>query len=603
MTIPHAGEATSRKPLRLWPGVAAAALLFLVRFVAPMVSPDAMLYGVIGGILGGLVIVLWWLFLSRAPWLDRLGAVALMIVGLFAARRIIDVSIATGMMGFMFFIYAVPILSLAFVVSAVASRRLSDGARRATMAATILLACAGWSLLRTNGISGTGSELAWRWSKTAEERLLAQTVEAPALPVAPATVTAAPAAPTAVPAGPAAIPSPVVPPTAETGAGWPGFRGPHRDAVIPGVRIETDWHASPPVRLWRRPIGPGWSSFAVAGNLIYTQEQRGPEEIVACYNAATGKPVWTHRDAVRFWESNAGAGPRATPTLQDGRVYTFGATGILNALDARSGAAVWSRNVATDTNTKVPGWGFASSPLVVSNEVVVAAEGKLAAYDLATGQPRWSGPDGGNGYSSPELSTIDGIEQILFLSAHGAIGVTPADGKLLWEYPFPSDVRIVQPGLTSDGDVLVTAGGAGGGTGIRRLAIANGAGGWTVTERWTSPGLKPYFNDFVVHNGHAYGFDGTILSCVDLKDGARKWKGGRYGNGQLVLLADQDLLLVLSEEGELALVAAAPGQFKELARFPAIKGKTWNHPALAGDELLVRNGQEMAAFRLPVLRR
>ena len=158
----------------------------------------------------------------------------------------------------------------------------------------------------------------------------------------------------------------------------------------------------------------------------------------------------------------------------------------------------------------------------------------------------------------------------------------------------------MQPALTADGDILINTIASSGGLGTRRLAVAQGPGGWTVEERWTSIGLKPYFNDFVVHNGHAFGFDGSILSCIDLVDGGRKWKGGRYGNGQLVLLPDQDLLLVLSEEGELALVSATPDQYTELARFPAIEGKTWNHPVLVGDVLLVRNGQEMAALRMPL---
>jgi outer membrane protein assembly factor BamB len=265
---------------------------------------------------------------------------------------------------------------------------------------------------------------------------------------------------------------------------------------------------------------------------------------------------------------------------------------------------VWSRNAASDTRTKVPGWGFASSPLVVGDNVIVAAAGTLAAYDRATGAPRWFGPAGGASYSSPHLVTINGVAQILLLNGHGAISVAPADGKLLWNYSWPPDVRIVQPAVIADGDLLISGGVNGAeGSGMRRIAVAHGPGGWAVEERWSSDGLKPYFNDFVIHKGHAFGFDGSILACIDVKDGKRQWKGGRYGNGQLVLLPDQDLLLVLSEEGELALVAAIPGQFTEIARFPALEGKTWNHPVLVGDVLLVRNGQEMAAFRLSLARR
>ena len=383
---------------------------------------------------------------------------------------------------------------------------------------------------------------------------------------------------------------------------WPGFRGPNRDGVVRGVRIATDWSASPPVQLWRRPVGPGWSSFAVHNGLLYTQEQRGDDEVVSAYSADSGRPVWRHRDSVRFWESNGGAGPRGTPTIHAGRVYAFGATGILNALDAASGSLAWSRDVAVDSDTAVPMWGFASSPLVVGDVVIVAAAGRLAGFDVTTGKPRWLGPTHGVGYSSPQRATIDGVEQVLLLSAAGVTSVNPADGAVLWEHEWPGSA-IVQPALTSNGDLLVNTIAPTGGLGTRRLAIAHTAAGWNVNERWTSTGLKPYFNDFVLNKGYAFGFDGNILACIDLQDGTRKWKGGRYGNGQLVLLPDQDLLLVLSEEGELALVSATADQFKELARFPAIEGKTWNHPVLVGDVLFVRNGEEMAAFRLSSDRR
>jgi len=236
----------------------------------------------------------------------------------------------------------------------------------------------------------------------------------------------------------------------------------------------------------------------------------------------------------------------------------------------------------------------------VDDIVVVAASGKLVAYDLATGNLRWVRPTHGGSYSSPHRLNIDGVAQILLLSAGGATSVAPSSGAVLWESLWDGDVTIVQPVVMADGDFLVSTAVATGGVGTRRIGVAHGAAGWSVQERWTSIGLKPYFNDMVIHKGNAYGFDGSILACIDLEDGKRKWKGGRYGNGQLVLLSEQDLLLVISEEGELALVKATPDQFTELARFPAIEGKTWNHPAVVGNVLLVRNGEEMAAFRLPV---
>ena len=566
-------ESTKQLPLRLLPGVVIVVLQWLGRFGVPIIFPEFMPYGVMGGLLGGVAIVVWWCFFSRAPRSERWGAVILMVGAMVATSQIVHVSIATGMMGLLLLVYAIPVLSLAFVVWALASRGLANGPRRATMVATILLSCGVWALVQTGGFTGDGdSDFSWRWAETAEERLLAQLSNESWVPLA-------------------------VPVSVETGAEWPGFRGPNRDSIIPGVQIETNWSASPPVELWRRPIGPGWSSFAVQGDLLYTQEQHGDDEVVACYRVSTGEHVWRHLDATRFWESNAGAGPRGTPTLREGRVYTFGATGIVNALDALDGTVVWSRNAASDTGAKLPTWGFSSSPLVINDVVVVAASGALVAYDLSTGALRWFGPAGGTSYSSPHLLTIDGITQILQMSGDGVASVVPDDGTLLWEHPW-SGYPIVQPALTADGDVLISINET---EGTRRIAVAHGSEGWTVEERWTSIRLKPYFNDFVVHKGHAFGFDGRILACMDVEDGNRKWKGGRYGNGQLILLSDQDVLVVLSELGELALVQATADKFNELARFPAIEGKTWNHPVLAGDVLLVRNGHEMVAFRLSLV--
>jgi outer membrane protein assembly factor BamB len=611
----------------------AAIVLLVASYVIPMFVPEAFLFGLLGGLVGALLVAVWWLIFSRAPWLERIVAVLLMAMALAATKPFLHLSIATAGQGNLFYIFAIPLLSLALAWWAIAARRLEGGARWASMVATFLLASSVWTLLRTGGVTGDGqSDFAWRWSPTPEDRLLSQAgVEPTSFPDAPAKATtpSAPlpaptpgeiAEPKAIPAVPAeaktpevplparapevaelAEPAPPVPDLAatRTEAEWPGFRGPTRDGIVPGLRIEPDWTKSPPVELWRRPIGPGWSSFAVAGDLLYTQEQRGDEEIVASYDVRTGEPAWMHRDPVRFYESNGGAGPRGTPTLSKGRVYSFGATGILNALDAGDGSVLWSRNVAADSDTEVPGWGFASSPLVVDDVVLVAAAGQLVAYGLATGEPRWFGPKGGGSYSSPHLLTIDGVEQVLLLSANGATSVEPVEGMVLWEHAWPG-FRIVQPAVIADGDLLITSSDAMGGIATRRITVAHDAGGWKTEERWTSKGLKPYFNDLVVHQGHAFGFDGRILSCIDLADGKRRWKGGRFGHGQLVLLPDQDLLLVLSEEGELALVAASPDGFRELARFPALEGKTWNHPVLVEDVLLVRNGEEMAAFRMPV---
>ncbi|MBL8221350.1 MAG: PQQ-like beta-propeller repeat protein [Bryobacterales bacterium] len=600
-----ANERHSERPIRLWPGVAAVTLGFGSVAVLAALAPESSILGVLGAVAGGLIVFLWWAFFSHIPHPERWGGLLLGAAVLAIPPRIpglMHASILGGMQNRMYFMLAIPVVALALVIWAAASRSMGKGSRRVALAVGLLLSCAAVSALRTDGITGEGIlQLKGRWTPTKEEQLLAVTPVAKV--PAPAPVDVAKEAPkTGSKAEPATVAAAVgqTPGSAaekQSVPEWPGFRGPNRDSVITGVKVKTDWVSAPPEEIWRKPVGPGWSSFAVHSGRFYTQEQRGEQEIVACYDLATGEPVWTHFHRARFYESNGGAGPRGTPAVHAGRVYALGATGVLNALDAASGTVVWTRNAAADTEAKLPGWGFTSSPIVVDDLLLVSLSGRMAAYRLSSGEKQWVVRTGGGSYSSPHLVTYGGTKQALLLNGKGVTAFSPRDGKEIWRHDWEGSA-ILQPVVLSDGGLLVATGDMMGGIGTRRLALKQEGDQWKAEEVWTSRGMKPYFNDLVVHEGYAYGFDGSILACIDLKDGARKWKGGRYGNGQMLLLKDQNLLLVLSEEGEVALVTASPGEYQEKARIRAVNGKTWNHPVVVGNVLLVRNGEEMVAYRL-----
>ena len=564
-------DSNAQKPLRLWPGVVIVALQLIFLHVPGWFAPASavMFWGMMGSFtIGTLLVLIWWLFLSRARWSDRLGGLALLIMMHTAAVVLADPSAK-----WVALLPGIPWLCAVFVAS------LFFGRRTVTVVA-VVVASLGWTLVRTHGVTGEmDNNYAWRWSATTEERFLAS--DASAVPSAPAA-------------------SEVV----ETAA-WPGFRGPHRDNVLSGVTIDPDWSQNPPKEIWRRPVGPGWSSFALAGDRLCTQEQRDEDEVVICYDAATGEPLWLHAYPARFWEAMGGAGPRATPTYHGGRLYTMGATGVLNSLDAATGEPVWTRNIAEDTGASLPNWGFASSPLVVDDLVVVHAAGApdgraMVAYDLATGEPRWSGEAGGGSYSSPHAVTIGGVRQIVMMTKEGVFGLRAETGDSLWTHEWPASFggeRIIQPAVIDDGGGILI----GCDEGTRRITVSwNASGSWAANQEWTSQGLKPSYNDLVVHRSTAYGFDRSILAAIDLATGDRVWKGGRYGNGQMLLLPDQDLLLVVSERGELALVRATPERFEEVARFQALEGKTWNHPIVVDGNVYLRNAEEAAAYRLPM---
>jgi len=434
--------------------------------------------------------------------------------------------------------------------------------------------------IRIEGVSGDiVPRLAWRWSLKPDERL--------DKPI-----------PVAVDQGADAM----VDLAATTADDFPQFLGPNHDGRIGAPRLGRDWKTHPPFLLWRQPIGAGWSSFAVVGKFAVTQEQRGELELVVCYELATGKIRWSHADKGRFGKEIDGIGPRATPTIADGYVYTMGAEGRLNCLDGVGGQVVWTHDVLTENHAQNAGWGKSCSPAVIGDLVVVSAGGpsghSLVAYHKQSGALVWKVGDEPSSYSSPALAILAGVPQVLIVNPHSVVAHDPLDGHVLWSFPWGGDDAKVPQPVPIDGDRVLIA--AGYGVGCAMLGIAHDDhNAWEVREIWKQNRLKPKFTNLVVGDGFVYGLDdGRTLVCLDLSDGKLKWKGGRYGHGQ-VLMVD-DVLLIQAENGEVALVEATPERHHEWTRFQAIEGNTWNNPVLAGRFLLVRNAEEAACYELQV---
>jgi outer membrane protein assembly factor BamB len=532
------------------------------------------------GVLTTLLFALWWLAASNVSWNERfLVLSSAVFAGIGAAllghKYVVSFLLLPGL----------PLVLTFWTLGLILMRNWP--ARRRSFALVVGL-CLSWGaflLIRAEGVGGDFQlALRWRWSLTPEEIYLA---------------------------GPEENDKKVVPPGEKEGlklrpGDWPGFRGPNRDGNLRDVHIATDWETTPPKLLWRRRIGPAWSSVAVVGDRLFTQEQLGQQEAVVCLEAADGRTLWSHKDAARHEDGLGGAGPRATPTFAEGRIFALGATGILNCLDAVSGDRKWSRDITTDAGTKVPVWGFSSSPLVAGNLVVVFAgsessdsEKTLLAYHSDSGEPAWSAAAGKFSYSSAQLASLRDKTQLLFVSELGLFAFDPSSGAVLWRHPTPGAnfgiPRVIQP-RTVGGDSILFDSGADLGTAL--INVSSDAKTWIPKERWVSRQLKPSFNDFVIHDRAVYGFDGRVFTCLDLETGKRRWKDGRYGSGQVLLLGDQPMLVVVTDEGEVVLVAADSNEHREMGRFQAVKGKTWNHPVIAHGRLYVRNAAEMACYEL-----
>jgi outer membrane protein assembly factor BamB len=585
--IPHSSENwpsempthIARKP-RLWFPLVIVALFWALSFAVGRIDKPyfiGFLYAMASAAVLVLAYSIWWWANRRIP-LSRRAFGFVLILG---AGAIVEPFChpSVGWFGVLF--TGLPIVLTVWTLWLLVEKRIWFAWFRLGSLAIVTLTWACFTLIRIDGIdSDLHADVHWRWTPSEEDLFLAERRN---------NIGAGSVSDGAHVWTPQLLPD-----------DWTGFRGPDREGLLHGIKIDPDWKSHPPEPRWRQRVGPAWSSVIVIDDRLFTQEQRGEIETIVCYQASTGGELWVHGDKARFWETVSEAGPRATPTYAEGRIYTMGGTGIVNCLDAATGQLWWTHDVRAEADAKIPMWGYSSSPLVVDSKVIVFAGGEasLRAYGKESGELAWTAEAGPASYSSPQLVTLAGQPQILMLSETGLSSFDPANGAKLWQHglSMPGAPRTLQPHLLGSDQLVV---GTLEGNGVALIQVSHDEGAWKIQERWQSTQLKPEFPDFVVHDGHAYGFDVSIFECLDLATGKRTWKEGRYGRGQVVLLADQNLLVVTTElTGEVILLTANPRQHEELGRFQAIKGKNWNHPVIARGRLYVRNAQEMACYDL-----
>ncbi len=573
---------SDRWTVRVWPGALILALVAGLMFVPGLVAPKSMFHFyafMAGPFLGILLAIVWWTTLSRTTGLIKWAILALYLLPI-AGLSALD--LLEGKPPMAALVFGAPFVLLVWVGWLAASFSLKRQIRQAGLVIGMAAAWTAFGMLRLEGTDADMMpEFSFRFSLRPEDRDADELKNRP---------TMAPAKPLSE--------------TKQESLDWSGFRGADRDGIVRGVSIDTDWRAHPPKQLWKQKIGPGWGTFSAVGDRLFTQEQRGDQEAIVCYDAATGKEIWRHYETAKFTETVAGAGPRATPTIADGKLFAMGATGLLLCLKAEDGAELWKTDIRAETGGAVPQWGYASSPLAIGGVAIVYAGGPdgkgTAAFDANTGKLAWASGRATHGYSSAQRVVLDNVEQVLMLSDYGLESFEPKTGKVLWEYEWfiKGMNRSTQPAVLGGGEFLIGTG-VGEEMGTRKLKVARDGAGWKVDVVWESKKLRPYFNDGVVHAGHYYGFDDKKLVCVDLKDGSLRWDTGtKYGNGQVLLLAEQGLLVVQAVDGKVYTIRAAPEESGELGKLDAIPGKTWNHAVVNRNRLYVRNGAWAAAYEL-----
>lgn len=401
---------------------------------------------------------------------------------------------------------------------------------------------------------------------------------------------------------------------------WPQYRGPGGDGKVDFAdgglgAADLKWGSETPKVLWKQPTPLGFSSFTVADGKAFTLVARdnGDGNIVqtcVAMDAQTGQEVWAfamNESGYGHDGGNAGAtgnrggdGPRSTPTIDGEFVYVYDAQLLLVCLNADDGQLIWKADILKDHAGRNITWLNATSPLIVDDRVIVAGGGagqSFIAFNKISGEVQWKSGDHEMTHATPVLREINGEQQLIFFMQSGLVAIDPVDGAQRWQAPFPYRVSSAASPVT-DGNFVYCSAGYGVGAGLFKIGDA-----MSVNEVWRKPNrLMNHWSTPVVHDGHLYGLFGfkkygkAPLQCVELATGEIKWKQRGFGPGNCIIAGDK--LIVLSDTGELVVVAATPDDYQELSRAKILSGKCWSTPAYSDGKLYIRSTEEGACVSL-----
>jgi outer membrane protein assembly factor BamB len=366
-------------------------------------------------------------------------------------------------------------------------------------------------------------------------------------------------------------------------ADWPCWRGPDFNGVSGETGWLAKWPDNGPKQLWKASVGTGFSCISVSQGRAYTMGNASSSDVVYCFDAATGKPVWQYSYPCDLDPKFFEGGPTATPTVDGGRVYTCSRKGDLFCLDAASGQVIWSKNISQDPGCVSPMWGFSGSVLIEGNLAILDAGPAGIAFDKSTGKLAWSSGKDKPGYSTPVPFDIGTQRAVAILGANTLHVVNPADGKSLWSFPWKSfsDINVADP-VIADNRIFLSAGYDHG-----CVLIDNHA---EPKVYWQNKNLRLRVNNAVFWNGYLYSADeGGELKCVSWDTGEIKWSDKSFGQGSLIIADGK--IIGLSEHGELMVADATAAGFKPISRAQVLGGKCWTMPVLANGRIYCRNAK------------